>query len=216
MKFVRTYAMEMMRRFVLYMVLVILAVSCSHSNTIEKNISYSVTSVMPEEIATIADSGNAEYTAICTYQYMCTFCREDFPRMFSFCDTLPIDFYVLFTCRVSDSSYIYESMQAIKKYDTSFDRFLILSDSLYDPENRTRKEFRFFKEYGGPIEGQKYIKYVDSYIPVGFDKGCYTPRLLLYQRGKGIVFASHYDEQEETCLPQHDIEQLVNIIYQNH
>lgn len=203
-----------MRRFVLYLVLVILAVSCSHSNTIEKNISYSVTSVMPEEIATIADSGNAEYTAICTYQHACPFCREDFPRMFSFCDSLPINFYVLFTGRESDSSYIYESMQAIKKCYPSFDRFLILSDSLYDPEYRTRKDFLFFRAYGGPREGQKYIKYVENYLPDGFDDGCYTPRLFLYKKNKGIVFVSHYDEQEDTCLPQQDVEQIANIIHQ--
>lgn len=196
----------------LYIILVLLTVSCGHSNTTEEKITYSVTSVMPEEIATIADSGKAEYTAICTYQHACSFCREDFPRMFTFCDTMQVNFYVLFTARESDSSYIYESIQAIKKCDPSFDRFLILSDSLYEPENRTRKDFLFFREYGGPREGQKHIKYVDNYLPVGFDKDCYTPRLLLYQRGKGIVFASHYDEQEDTCLPQQDIKQLVYIL----
>ncbi len=203
-----------MKKFVLYIFLVLLTVSCIGSKTEQQKLSYTITSVMPEEIAEIADSGDEEYTAICTYQHMCTFCREDFPRMFFFCDTTPVNFYVLFTVRESDSSYIYESMQAIKEYDAAFDKFLILSDSLYEPDNRTRKKFIIFKEYGGPIEGQKHIKFVDEYLPAGFDDGCYTPRLFLYKKGEGIVFVTHYDEQEETCLPQQDIEQLMNIIYQ--
>ena len=169
-----------MKKFVLYIFLVLLTVSCIGSKTEQQKLSYTITSVMPEEIAAIADSGDEEYTAICTYQHMCTFCREDFPRMFFFCDTTPVNFYVLFTVRESDSSYIYESMQAIKEYDAAFDNFLILSDSLYEPDNRTRKKFIIFKEYGGPIEGQKHIKFVDEYLPAGFDDGCYTPRLFLY------------------------------------
>ena len=203
-----------MKKFVLYIFLVLLTVSCIGSKTEQQKLSYTITSVMPEEIAAIADSGDEEYTAICTYQHMCTFCREDFPRMFFFCDTTPVNFYVLFTVRESDSSYIYESMQAIKEYDAAFNKFLILSDSLYEPDNRTRKKFIIFQEYGGPREGQKHIKFVDEYMPAGFDDGCYTPRLFLYKKGEGIVFVTHYDEQEETCFPQQDIEQLMNIIYQ--
>ena len=203
-----------MKKFVLYIFLVLLTVSCIGSKTEQQKLSYTITSVMPEEITAIADSGDEEYTAICTYQHMCTFCREDFPRMFFFCDTTPVNFYVLFTVRESDSSYIYESMQAIKEYDAAFNKFLILSDSLYEPDNRTRKKFIIFQEYGGPREGQKHIKFVDEYMPAGFDDGCYTPRLFLYKKGEGIVFVTHYDEQEETCFPQQDIEQLMNIIYQ--
>lgn len=203
-----------MKKFILYIFLVLLTVSCIGRKTERENISYTITSVMPEEIAAIADSGDEEYTAICTYQHLCTFCREDFPRMFSFCDTMPINFYVLLTSRESDSSYIYESMQAIKECNASFDNFLILSDSLYEPDNRTRKKFFIFKEYGGPRESQKHIKYVENYLPERFEDGCYTPRLFLYKKGEGIVFATHYDEQQETCLPQQDIEQLIDIIYQ--
>ena len=204
-----------MKKFVLYIFLVLLTVSCiSCGKTERENISYTITSVMPEDIIHIADSGNAKYTAICTYQHYCTYCREDFPRMFSFCDTMPINFYVLFTARESDSAYVYESIQAIKKYDNSFDNFLILSDSLYEPDNRTRKKFCIFKEYGGSRESQKHIKYVENYLPAGFDDGCYTPRLFLYKKGEGIVFATHYDELEDTCLPQSDIEQIIKIICQ--
>lgn len=194
-------------------ILLFFVVSCSLKKEAQDGqISYSVTSVMPEDIQAIADSCNEEYTAVCSYEHMCAFCREDFPRVFAFCDTMPVNFYVLFVVRECDSVYIHESIQAIKKYDESFDNFLILSDSLFDPENKKRRNFLFFKEYGGHREGQKYIKYVDNYVPAGFDDGCYTPRLFLYRKRDGLVYVTHYDEQENTCLPQQDIKELTHII----
>ncbi len=180
---------------------------CTHSP-------YTVISVMPEDIIDIADSSNTEYTAICTYQYICDLCREEFPIIYNFCDTLPISFFVLFTVRESDSIYICESIQEIRKLNANFNNFLILSDSLYDIENR-KPHKTLFKEYGGPREGQKHIKYVDNYIPDTFDKGCYTPRIFLYKKNQGIVFATKYNEEEETCFSSQDIAQIVDIIHNN-
>lgn len=188
--------------------------SCINHANDKRNISYSIRSVMPEDIKTFADSNKCEYTAICTYQKMCPLSVKEFPRILDFCDSIALDLYVLFTVRESDSLYIYESIEEIKKHNSTFNNFMILNDSLYDSDNKVRKKI-LFKEYGGPREGQKYIKYVDSFLPSHFDNGCYTPRLFLYRKGKGIIFATQYYEDEKTCFSNHDIEQIIHIVSDN-
>lgn len=189
--------------------IVLMVSSCA---TKTNSVHYCIPEVMPEDLQTITDSSRYQFTMFCTYSHICDFCREDFPKVYTFCKTLPIDFYVLFHVRATDSLYIYDCMEDIKHIDSTFENYLILSDSLYDAKYRNVKSNGLIKHYGGHIEGNKYCNYVDKYIPQQFDHTCATPKLILYEKNNGIVFVNQYDEQEQTFISSKDKETIKAIV----
>lgn len=185
--------------------------SCS---TKEKHFTYTIPNLEAEELQYVADTNKLEYTMFCTYSYYCDFCREEFPKVFQFCDSLPMNFYVLFHVRTTDSTYIYTCMKEIQKLDSSFNNFVILSDSLYDEQYRHVEQKGLFRHYGGTIEGNKFINYIDNYIPKRFSHEYSTPKLILYKKGEGIVFVNRFEiDGEETSLSNADKWELEDIIY---
>lgn len=183
-------------------ILLVVSIICIACNSNPERISYDIPTVDASLMQEIADSSSYEYTAFTTYSKYCDFCQEDFPKVFAFCKTLPIDLYVLFIVRANDSSYIYSCMKEIQKLDTAFSNFVLLSDSLYDePYRNISNQKGIFKIYGGPVEGNKYINFCDKYIPDGFNRDCIAPKLIMYKKNQGIVFVNDYDSIEDTCLP---------------
>ena len=174
---------------------------CISCNSKLENFSYDIPVVNAEQIQEIVDSSSCRYSVFCTYSKYCDFCQQDFPNVFQYCTTLPVDFYILFHVRERDSLYIYSSMKEIQKLDSSFNNFVVLSDSLYDEPYRNMSNKKgIFVIYGGPIEGNKYINFCDNYIPEGFNRDCITPKLIMYEKNKGIVFVNEYDSIYDTCL----------------
>lgn len=186
----------------------------SSCNSPETYNSYCIPELTGEELQQLADSNELEYTMFCTYSYYCDFCKEEFPKIYQFCDSLPIHFYVLFHVRATDSAYIYMCMKEIQKLDSSFNNFVILSDSLYDEQYRHVEQKGLLKYYAGPIEGNKYINYIEKYIPDRFSQVCTTPKLILYKKGEGIAFVNRYEiDGEETSLSNADKWELEDLIY---
>ncbi len=198
--------------------------SCSVPET---HISYCIPELTGEEMQQLADTNDLEYTMFCTYSHYCDFCKEEFPKIFRFCDSLPIQFYVLFPVRAIDSIYIYNNIKEIQAIDSSFHHFAVLSDSLYDVLYRQTKQKDIDKQYRkieqksrfgyyrGTIEGNKYINYIEKYIPARFSHECSSPKLILYKKGEGIVFVNRFeiDNPDLTCLSRSDRWKLKQIIY---
>lgn len=199
----------------LYLFFVFLAlssvVSCTNKQT---SVYYSYPTLDANELQEFADSNTYQYTMFCTYNKYCDFCVEEFPKVYKFCKSLPLDFYVLFHVRATDSTYIYSCTRQIQQLDSSFTNFIILSDSLYDEQYRHISSNGIFKHYGGTIEGNKYYNYVHQYIPDNFDKTCATPKMILYEKDKGIVFVNQFEEcdEEVTCLSATDKNKLISIV----
>ena len=82
------------RKTILLLVVSIICIAC---NSHPERISYDIPTVDASIMQEIADSSSYEYTAFTTYSKYCDFCQEDFPKVFAFCKTLPIDLYVLFS-----------------------------------------------------------------------------------------------------------------------
>ena len=186
-------------------------ISCSKSG----RVSYDIPVVDAQQIQELADSSSYNYSIFCTYSKYCDFCQQDFPKVFQYCTTLPVDFYILFHVRATDSLYIYSCIKKIQKLDSSFNNFVILSDSLYDLQYRNLSNKKgIFVIYGGPIEGNKYINFCDKYIPDDFNQDAITPKLIMYKKNQGIVFVNEYDSIENTCLPRKQkltLDSLLNI-----
>lgn len=201
----------------------------SSCNSPETYNSYCIPELTGEELQQLADSNELEYTMFCTYSHYCDFCREEFPKVFHFCDSLPIHFYVLFPVRATDSAYIYNSMKEIQALDSTFNHFVVLSDSLYDEQYRHRitkdidKQYKQIEQksrfgyYRGTIEGNKYINYIEKYIPTRFSHECSSPKLILYKKNDGIVFVNRFeiDDPDLTSLSRSDQWKLKQIIYNN-
>ena len=183
-----------------------IGVMLSACSSEKKHVSYNIPELDAEQLQQMADTNELDYTMFCTYSYYCDFCQEEFPDVFKFCTSLPIHFNVLFTVRATDSTYIYMCMKEIQKLDSTFNNFVILSDSLYDEQYRHISQTKWiFKRYGGPIEGNKYINYVEKYIPARFSHVCATPKLILYKRNEGIVFVNRFEiDGKETSLSTSD------------
>lgn len=196
-------------------IVVVLLVSCSSSKV--RSVSYNIPELNAEELQQLADSNEQEYTMFCTYNKYCDFCEEEFPKVFRYCMHLPIHFYVLFQVRATDSIYIYTCMNEIQKLDSSFCNFVVLSDSLYDEQYRHIEQRGLFKHYGGTVEGNKYINYVEKYIPSQFNHECATPKLILYKKNGRIVFVNNFEEENGilTSLSSSDKGVLERIIYSN-
>lgn len=194
---------------------VVLLVSCSSSKV--RYVSYNIPELNAEELQQLADSNEQEYTMFCTYSKYCDFCEEEFPKVFRYCTHLPIHFYVLFQVRATDSIYIYTCMKDIQKLDSSFCDFVVLSDSLYDEQYRHIEQRGLFRHYGGTVEGNKYINYVEKYIPTRFNHECATPKLILYKKNGGIVFVNNFEMENGvmTSLSLSDKAKLERVIYSN-
>lgn len=192
-------------------ILITICMACS--NNVEK-ISYDIPVVDAQQIQELVDSSSYNHSIFCTYSKYCDFCQQDFPKIFQYCTTLPVDFCILFHVRATDSSYIYSCIKEIQQLDSSFNNFVILSDSLYDLQYRNIDNKKgIFKIYGGPIEGNKYINFCDKYIPDGFNRDCISPKLIMYKKNQGIVFVNEYDSIEDTCLSlkqKADIDSIAN------
>lgn len=185
--------------------------SCSSE---DKYVTYTIPELNAEELQQLADTNELEYTMFCTYSYYCDFSREEFPKVFKFCNSLPIHFYILLTERATDSAYTYLCIKDIQKLDSSFNNFVMLSDSLYDEQYRHIKKEGFFIPYGGPVEGNKYNNYIGKYIPDRFSHRCSNPKLILYKKGEGIIFVNRFEiDGEETSLSNADKWELEDIIY---
>ena len=194
---------------------VVLLFSCSSSKV--RYVSYNIPELNAEELQQLADSNEQEYTMFCTYSKYCDFCEEEFPKVFRYCTHLPIHFYVLFQVRATDSIYIYTCMKDIQKLDSSFCDFVVLSDSLYDEQYRHIEQRGLFRHYGGSVEGNKYINYVEKYIPTQFNHECATPKLILYKKNGGIVFVNNFEMENGvmTSLSLSDKAKLERVIYSN-
>ncbi len=201
--------------FILHIGISILCTICLLScSSEEKHVTYAVPELNAEELQQLAETSELDYTMFCTYSKYCDYCQKEFPKVFQFCNSLPIHFYVLFHVRATDSTYIYMCMKEIQKLDSSFNNFIILSDSLYDEKYRHIVQKGLFVHYGGPVEGNKYINYIEKYIPKRFNHECSTPKLILYKKGEGIVFVNRFEiDGEETSLSAADKWELEDIIY---
>ena len=188
-------------------------VSCSSKQ--ETHISYNIPELNAEELQQMADTSAAEFTMYCTYSKYCDFCKEEFPKVFRYCKSLPIHFNVLFQVRATDSTYIYMCMKEIQKLDSSFNNFVVLSDSLYDEQYRHIEQKGLCKHYGGTVEGNKYVNYVEKYIPDQFNHECATPKLILYKKNEGIVFVNRFEMEngDLTSLSSFDKAELERIVY---
>lgn len=177
---------------------------------------FSIPEITPEEIQSIADNCPSGNLLVCTYQHYCSYCTDNFPIIYDYCKKLPADFYVLFTVRSNDSLYFDLAVNDIKQVDSTFNHFFILSDSLYDDQYKVPHKTFILKHYGGTIEGNKYYNYVEKYIPKQFNHDCITPKLILYQRNKGIVFVNEYDSITQSVLSETDKQKLENILEDNY
>ena len=197
-------------------IVVALFAACSSKKV--HSVSYDVPELNAEELQQLADSNEQEYTMYCTYSKYCDFCKEEFPIVFRYCTSLPIHFYVLFQVRATDSTYIYACMKDIQRLDSSFNNFVVLSDSLYDEQFRHIESNKgLFRHYGGTVEGNKYVNYVTNYIPDQFNHECATPKLILYRKNEGIVFVNNFDTENGvlTSLSSSDRAELERIVYCN-
>lgn len=181
----------------------------------EVSITYdSIPTLDAEGLQQFANHSDAEYTMLYCYSALCSWANQSYPFFRSVADKYGFDFVVLLKDRATDSIMTQTSINKLHLLDSSLTRIVMLSDSLYDIEYRylppVSKRKSMFHAYGGPKEGNKYINYVDNYIPEGFNHDAATPKMILYKKNTGIVFVNEgYDEQEFYDKDRFRLEQTI-------
>lgn len=161
----------------------------------------SIPALDAEGLQQLANQSDAEYTMLYCYSALCSWANQSYPFFKSVADKYDFDFVVLLKDRATDSIMTQISINRLHQLDSSLASIVMLSDSLYDIEYRDlppiSKRKSMFQAYGGPKEGNKYINYVDKYIPTEFNHDAATPKMILYKKNKGIVFVNEGYDQEE-------------------
>lgn len=149
----------------------------------------------------LANQSAAEYTMLYCYSALCSYANQSYPFFKSVADRYGFDFVVMLKDRATDSIMTQISINRLHQLDSTLTNIVMLSDSLYDIEYRylppVSRRKSMFHAYGGPKEGNKYINYVDNYIPEEFNHDAATPKMILYKKNTGIVFVNEGYNQEE-------------------
>ena len=153
-----------------------------------------------ESINEHVNKADKEFTCLYCYSYHCDWCDYHLPFVLSLLkDFNNINFTLLIIDRASDTIDISNCINHIIKQDLciNMNNIQILSDSLYNREYRYLKPQstkRFLRIYGGRKEGNKYINFIEKFIPTGLNKEPIEPKVIICKKNGGVVFTNSGDE----------------------
>ena len=176
--------------------------------------SYDIPELDEQGIYESINQSNHQYTLLYCYNFWCGWCKKKLVSFKDIADNYDMDFCVMLTNRATDSLFVLESKKEIQAIDSTISKFCVLSDSYYETKLRDRtpmyKRKGLFLIYNGRKEGNKYIRFIEQFIPEGFNNDPCTPKMIVIKKNEGIVFVN--EGNKETLFSEDDRQRLEHVL----
>lgn len=172
----------------------------------------SLYTVVPEDVRCIAKNSNKTVTIFYTFAAWCSPCLKHLPEAILLSKEQDADFYLLLMDRENYSDVKNAINAAKKKSPEENLKMVIISDSLFSPKNRYKKEKII--NIGSGIQ-EKYSNFVTAITPPQFENIADMSKYIVLNKQGEVIFISNYKDSENTKDKSKVIEKIVMVIEQN-
>jgi thiol-disulfide isomerase/thioredoxin len=168
--------------------------------------------VVTEDIRCIAQNSDKDITLFYTFAGYCIPCQKQLPKAIQFSKEHNLDLYILLMDRENDLPSVNESLKAIKKAKEEELSIVIISDSLYSPERRYKKQKFQLIAITGKNAREKYRNFITEITPPQFENiDDMSKHIVLNKQGE-VIFVSNYKDSEGDKSGSKKIEKLLTAI----
>jgi thiol-disulfide isomerase/thioredoxin len=159
---------------------------------LQKSSFYDLNTVDVEQIKCLAQNSDKDFTVFYTFAAWCGPCRKNLPDAINFSKEQNIDFYVLLMDRENDS-YVKRAINYLDKIETK-QKVVILSDSLYPPNLRNKKEKKIVLVDFGIQNRKKYTNFIEKITPPQFETIDDMSKYIILNKEGKVIFVSNYKD----------------------